>query len=70
MNTTNANNTELMTFVITPEIRLEILQGIAECEKQIAKENRYSEDLRHYHVIEKYQKLIAYYNNALEVGII
>lgn len=73
MNTTNTNNienTELMTFVITPEIRLEILQGIAECEKQIAKENKISADLRYYDVIERYEKQINHFKNALEVGII
>ena len=69
-NTNNMDNTELMTFVITPEIRLEILQTIAWYENKIAKENKISADLRYYDVIERYEKQINHFKNALEVGII
>lgn len=60
----------MITIKITPEIKLEITQSIAFCEKMIAKENSISADLRYYDVIEKYEEQIANFKNALEIGYI
>ncbi len=58
-----------MTFVITPEIRLEILQGIAYCGMQVAKEKA-KEQFCELEIIQKWNNEIGRLLTALQNGII